>query len=102
MKRCPDCGFRANDTVCPLCGVRMRDLPGAARELNTHTHRQVGEECVLPNQKRERNPVEYRSPATAERKTREKNFKSTVRISPKVWQSILIVLIAILFRACAA
>ena len=102
MKRCPDCGFRANDTVCPLCGVRMRDLPGAARSLDTHTHRQTGEKCVLPNQKPERRPVEYRSPGTTERKTKGKNSKSAVRVSPKVWQTILVVLIVILFRACTA
>lgn len=53
MRRCPDCGFRANDTVCPLCGVRMsfQGLP-----LNTHAHTQRGERCVLPNQTQRRQP----------------------------------------------
>lgn len=46
MRRCPECGFRANDTVCPLCGVHMT---GYVAPVQTHNHKQTGERCVLPN-----------------------------------------------------
>lgn len=56
MKRCPDCGFRANDDVCPLCGVKMR---GYSAPVRTHVHSQPGERCVLPNQKKETSTNTY-------------------------------------------
>ena len=103
MKRCPECGFRANDTVCPLCGVRMRDLPGAAREIKTHTHKQTGERCALPNQKREPvRPVEREQPGSRmqecpERKTEKKT--PLLNISPKLLSILAVVLFALL-RSC--
>lgn len=56
MKRCPDCGFRSKEPLrlCPLCGVRMRDDPnGNTVQMQTHVHKERGEECLLPNTGRE-------------------------------------------------
>jgi len=97
MKRCPECGFRANDEVCPLCGVRMRNLSGAAREIKTHTHKQTGERCALPNQERE--PVR---PAVQEQvKAEEKPEKKMpqVQFPPKLLPVLAVILIALL-RSC--
>ena len=89
MKRCPECGFRANDKVCPLCGVKMRDLPGAAQDIKTHTHKQSGERCALPNQ--ERKPV--KTQRKAEKKTPQ------VQFPPKLLPVLVVILIALL-RSC--
>ena len=103
MKRCPECGFRANDKTCPLCGVKMRELSGAARELKTHAHKQDGEKCVLPNQ--ERKPVrpsvrEQPSPRVQERPERKPEKKTPqVNISPKMLPVLAVILIALL-RGC--
>ena len=59
MKRCPDCGFRANDVVCPLCGVRMQ----AAPEIQTHVHRQTGERCGVSVKEKDRRPDQFRPAA---------------------------------------
>ena len=56
MNRCPDCGFRSKEPLrlCPLCGVRMRDDPnGNTVQMQTHVHKERGEECLLPNTGRE-------------------------------------------------
>ena len=87
MKRCPECGFRAEDKTCPLCGVRMQTLGGAAREIQTHSHGQTGEKCVLPNQKQ---PV---------RPQQEKKSSGT-KMPPKFVQIVFFVIIAVLLRAC--
>ena len=87
MKRCPECGFRANDKNCPLCGVRMQSIAGAARELQTHTHRQDGEKCVLPNQKQ---PV----------RPQQEKKSSTAKMPPKFVQIVFVIIIVILLRAC--
>jgi len=71
MKRCPECGFRADDTRCPLCGVKMQAMFGYEAKLHAHSeeketcgfsepekptvhppmhvHPEKGEHCVLPN-----------------------------------------------------
>lgn len=49
MRRCPDCGFRAEDSVCPLCGTKMGRITAT---VQTHTHTQQGERCLLPEQER--------------------------------------------------
>ena len=64
MKRCPDCGFRAKDNICPLCGVRMQNDP----TINTHAHNQTGERCgVTPKETRgpeQTRPAENKTYAT--------------------------------------
>ena len=55
MRRCPDCGFRARDIICPLCGVRMREDP----VICAHAHVQSGERCGVQLQENRR-PAEYR------------------------------------------
>ncbi len=87
MKRCPECGFRAEDHVCPLCGVRMQTMAGASRELQTHTHRQSGEKCALPNQKQ---PV----------RTQQEKKASAAKAPPKFAQIVFFIILAILLRAC--
>ena len=87
MRRCPDCGFRANDTVCPLCGVRMQSIAGANREIQTHTHQQTGEKCALPNQKQ---PV----------RPQQEKKQSAAKIPSKFVQAIFFIILAILLRAC--
>ena len=103
MKRCPECGFRANDKTCPLCGVRMRDLPGAAPELNTHNHNQSGEQCVLPNQKQPRRPAgnpEMPKPRPQPQPERRPEKKvPQLNISPKLLPVLAVILIALL-RGC--
>ena len=59
MKRCPDCGFRANDQMCPLCGVRMKEDPN----LRTHVHAQSGERCGVSGKEANRRPEQYRPAA---------------------------------------
>lgn len=95
MKRCPECGFRADDRICPLCGVRMRDLPGAAKSLQTHVHQQSGEACALPNRERRKTMI----PPTAGKRSARQSAKPG---AAKVLPTILVVVIALLFRACAA
>ena len=90
MRRCPDCGFRANDTTCPLCGVKMKPLPAAEKELQTHAHKQAGESCTLPNSM----PVKQIS---TQKKAKTKN---SMPINPKMIQAILVLVIVVLFRAC--
>ena len=97
MKRCPECGFRANDKVCPLCGVKMRDLPGAAQDIKTHTHKQSGERCALPNQ--ERKPIRpvVREPVKAEKQPEKKAPQMNF---PTKLLPILIVLLFTVLRSC--
>ena len=95
MKRCPECGFRANDHTCPLCGVRMRALPDAAQDLRTHVHRQTGENCVLPNQERQKR---FSPPTPSARKQKKQEKKPNTQ----VLQIIAAVIIFLLFRACAS
>ena len=105
MKRCPECGFRADDKTCPLCGVKMVPLTAAAKELRTHNHRQTGETCVLPNQKPVKPPVSRpkQNPTPAEEHTnRWRTAGSATPVNPKVWQTVLVIIVVILFRACAA
>lgn len=47
MKYCKACGYRVPEEAdaCPLCGGRLSAAPGAP----SHTHREPGERCVLPN-----------------------------------------------------
>ena len=97
MKRCPECGFRANDRICPLCGVKMRDLPGAAREIKTHTHKQSGERCTLPNQERKLTRPAVREPARAEKRPKSKTPQ--VQFPPKLLPVLVVILIALL-RSC--
>ena len=96
MKRCPECGFRADDNTCPLCGVRMRPVQIASKELKTHAHRQTGERCVLPNQCRQpsRQPVKTGPERKPEKKTPQ------VGLPPKLLPVLVVILIAML-RACA-
>lgn len=97
MKRCPECGFRANDTVCPLCGVKMR---GCSAPIRSHNHTQPGEKCVLPNQSKPTvkqvpsgNGQPYRPDTTGTR--RERNAK------PNFGVVVFIIIMFILLRSCA-
>ena len=88
MKRCPDCGFRAKDDICPLCGVRMKSVSAPIR---THTHIQPGEKCVLPRQEKKPIPM----PTARETKRQTKGKPS--------WVSILVIIILFnIIRSCAA
>ena len=98
MKRCPECGFRADDHTCPLCGVRMRNLPGEALEQKTHVHRQQGEQCTLPNRKPEQQVSKIEE--AGGHRNRWRSAGSTAPVFSKIWQIIAVVLIAVLFRAC--
>lgn len=95
MKRCPDCGFRANDTICPLCGVRMRPLPDAARQLNTHSHGETGERCILPEEPPRLQRPDYRPAPPKSRQTRKKKGNSPSRLYP-----ILAIILFVLLRSC--
>lgn len=86
MKRCPECGFRAKDDICPLCGVRMKSL---SQKPQTHTHTQPGEKCVLPRQEKKTVNI-----PTARERSRGKNG------SPLV--TIVVIVLIFLFRSCAA
>ncbi len=51
MKYCATCGYRLPDfeRECPLCGGKLtRQKAEEAPPL--HTHKEAGEQCVLPNQ----------------------------------------------------
>ena len=88
MKRCPECGFRANDTVCPLCGVRMQ---GYSAPISTHTHRQGGEKCVLPNRENPKTDVPKNETYNPQRNTTRRSTPSGTAIA-----IIVIVLISVL------
>lgn len=94
MKRCPDCGFRANDEICPLCGVRMR---GSNTPVQTHTHTQTGERCVLPN----------REQSVGDRETHKSQYhpqrsgKKTNGTPSRVVIAIAVVILIGVFRSCA-
>lgn len=88
MRRCPECGFRANDTVCPLCGVRM----GHVNNVPTHTHTGAGERCVLPNREPYR-PV----PKQPERK-QESTGKKTSMPQYAAW--IIVLILFGILRSC--
>ena len=92
MKRCPECGFRAKDHICPLCGVRMTNLPSAGRSLDTHVHRQPGEDCMLPKQ--EERTVKMPTARETQRQSGGKEAKN------KLVSVIVVIVIAILMRAC--
>ena len=89
MKRCPDCGFRAKDEVCPLCGVRMKSVPSASRTLDTHAHDRPGERCLLP----EKEKKTFTMPTARERQRQK---------TPNMVSLIAVIIVAILMRACAA
>lgn len=65
MKYCKACGYRVPEEAdaCPLCGGRLSAAPGAP----SHTHREPGERCVLPNREPRRTPL--RQPRTPHRRT---------------------------------
>lgn len=97
MKRCPECGFRADDRICPLCGVRMQGQTGVAREIKTHTHKQTGERCALPNQEREPVRPTMRKTVRTEKKPERKTPQVHV---PAKLIPVLIVLLFTLLRSC--
>lgn len=92
MKRCPECGFRAEDNICPLCGVRMTGISTAGRTLDTHVHRQPGEDCMLP--KKEERTIKMPAARDTQRRSGGKNEAS------KLVSVIVVIVIAILMRAC--
>jgi len=94
MKRCPECGFRANDKICPLCGVKMRELAGTARQITTHVHKQSGEQCALPN--RERTAPQPRP--NMEKPAPKKTPKTQL---PGKLLPVLVVLLFVMLRSCA-
>lgn len=88
MKRCPDCGFRAKDDICPLCGVRMKAVPG---KIQTHAHTQPGEKCTLPRQ--EQKPIQIPTARDTNRKPQGKGS----------WVSVVVIIILFnIIRSCAA
>lgn len=88
MRRCPECGFRADDQICPLCGVRMQHT-GAS--IKTHTHQQQGEYCTLTNKETPKRDTHYH-PENSRR-------KKTTTPSGFVIAVVVIVLISML-RSC--
>ncbi len=87
MNQCPECGFRAKDTICPLCGVRMRPF---VKRPDTHIHSQRGEKCALPRQER---TIKMPTAREVNRQTKGKTN----------WVSILaVIVIAILLHSCSA
>lgn len=92
MKRCPECGFRAEDSVCPLCGVRMQEH---AASIRTHTHAQAGEKCALPN--REKPTVRQND----EKGYRPQNSRRSSAGKPSSFVVTVIVLVLIcMLRSC--
>lgn len=94
MKRCPECGFRAKDHICPLCGVRMTNVSAAKRTLDTHAHRQPGEDCMLPQ--KEKRTIKMPTARDTQRQSGGKDAKN------KLVSVIVVIIIAILVRACDA
>ena len=92
MKRCPECGFRADDAVCPLCGVRMQEY---AAPIRTHAHTRPGEKCALPN--RERPTVGQETPKAYQPQNSRRN--SAGKPSSVAVTLIVIVLLSVL-RSC--
>ena len=92
MRRCPDCGFRANDTVCPLCGVRMQ---GYSAPISTHEHRQSGERCVLPNHENRKTDAPKKGTYNPQQNSRRRSTPSGTVIA-----IIAIILISVL-KNCA-
>ena len=68
MKYCAACGYRLPDfeRECPLCGGRLKNTAGD-QAAPVHTHREAGEQCILPNQRPSpapaQKPVQQRRPA---------------------------------------
>ena len=96
MKRCPECGFRANDTTCPLCGVKMR---GTAAPIQTHTHAQQGERCVLPNQKKGTGAPDPK--AEQAYKPEQTSSQRHRREKPSFGVAVFLIIMFILLRSCA-
>lgn len=96
MKRCPECGFRANDTVCPLCGVRMQSYTAP---IYTHTHAQSGEKCALPNQRQA--PVKPQPSASETYQPRQTDRQRRQRGKPNFGVVVFIIIMFILLRSCA-
>ena len=88
MKRCPECGFRANDGICPLCGVRMQ-ADGVS--VQTHTHQQKGERCALPNREVPQQRKEEYRPQDSRRAARGNTSASAV---------IVVIVLFLLLRGC--
>lgn len=88
MKRCPACGFRADDQTCPLCGVRMH-ADGAS--VQTHAHQQKGERCALPNREAPQQKEEQYHPQNSRRSARGNTSASAV---------IVVIILFMLLRGC--
>ena len=104
MKRCPECGVRADDRVCPLCGVRMRELPAAAGAMQTHVHQESGERCGVSPNKTDRKPESPR-PATTDAPVQQQSgweYDSVRNAVKYIWKGIGIVMAFIIFlNACS-
>ena len=96
MKRCPECGFRAADTMCPLCGVKMCVDPAP---IQTHTHSQAGERCTLPN--RTRMPVKPLPTKEETYRPERTGTRRQSRATPNFGAVAFIVIVFILLRSCA-
>ena len=90
MKRCPECGFRANDNTCPLCGVRM---VGYTAPVQTHSHAQTGERCVLPNREQPVVKQEHEKTYQPQSSRRDQNPKG-------VLITIVVIILISLLRSC--
>lgn len=99
MKRCPECGFRAADVVCPLCGVKMQKYTAP---IKTHTHIQNGEKCALPN--RGPMPATPKQPECEAYSPEQKKSRQQHRATPNFGAlvvMIIVYIVYILLRSCA-
>lgn len=103
MRRCPECGFRADDTICPLCGVRMRPEPAADAAVQTHVHTEAGEHCGVEQKKAAPRPEEYRPERqSTTRQQPEKEKRASGGAKPIVLWVVIAIVFYVLLNACNA
>ena len=86
MKRCPECGFRANENSCPLCGVRMQTVDAP---MQTHAHQQKGEKCALPNRE-----------ATEQKERYQPRSRGKSRSGTSAPAIVVVIVLFLLLRSC--
>lgn len=105
MRRCPECGFRADDTICPLCGVKMRPEPAAdaAIQTQTHTHTETGEHCGVEQKKAAPRPEQYRPEhQNGSRQQAGRQKASANGQKPILLWVVLVIVFYVLLNACSA
>lgn len=103
MRRCPECGFRADDSICPLCGVRMRPEPAADASLQTHTHAESGERCGVERKKAAPRPEQYRPERQSGSRQQQGRQKTSANgQKPILLWVVLVIVFYVLLNSCSA